>query len=402
MSYLRWLCAMQYAKVARRGNAFVETVNAFRLHRQQKTLACEAAARARAEFWSRLSENFRRLRTGQPNFLRKPLPSRHLHQTERSVENLRNVDTATVYGLGNFRTRAKEIAAYIFRGRQKFPTPQKISSMSPLLESLRQTRESIGKLQLQKRSLGNPKQQLQPQQQLSTESASKIYVATSRKPLANFIMSRCCSWTESESANDLQENTQKTDEKATSPTNETTEDPTLPTPSSTRPQSECKTAIQNFISNERLYDTPHDSSEKQKAMLLPERPNILVLSEINNNGVAVNQSKASLNELFRQICKNAIQEKESQKSLKQLPVPIKTLNSSPCCKVSTVPAHCILPSQNRPVTLLVTNVLDKYKIISLPAGRAIPGQPKRHAQIDVKSGQNPTDLCHSSLLKRKV
>lgn len=400
MSYLRWLCAMQYAKIVRQGNAFVETVHAFRLHRQQKTLACEAAAKARAEFWSRLSESFRELRTGQPNFLRKPLPSRSPRQISHTADgNVHKTGAATVHGAGSFRRTAKQVVAFIFRGGQELSASPKVASSSPLLgSSLRHTRESISKLlQLQKQRLKSSKQQIQPQRQLSAENYSKLCVAKPHKPLSMLIMSR----SNPSASSDLQQNKQKADQKDASTTNKATEDPTMSMLSSTRPKSEYKTSTQNFISNVRQCETAHGSSEQQKAMLLPERPDILVLSEVKNNDMTLNKPSACMNELFRELCKDVIQNKESQKSLKQLPTTTKTLISGSSCKISTAPAHCILPSQTvSPVTLLVTNVLDKYKIISLPAGRAIPGQPKRQFQIEVKRNQNQTELCDQAALKR--
>lgn len=404
MSYLRWLCATHYAKIVRHGNAFVETVNAFRLHRQQKMLACEAAAKERAEFWSRLSESFRGLRTGQSNFLRQPLSSTRLRQIHPTDGKVHKTGTTTVRGSGSFRRTTKQIFAFIFRGGQELSPSPKVPSSSALLgSSLRQTREPTSKLlQLQKQSLKHSKQELQPHRQLSAESSRKLYDATTRKPLSMFIISRSCPGTEGNSSSDLLQNKQKEDQKNSTAANKPTEDTTLPMHSSTRPQSEYKESTQNPISNGSQCDTSHGSSEKQKAMLLPERPNILVLSEIKNKGMVVNKPNACTNELFRQHCKNAIQKKENQESFNHLPASNKPLTSSSNCKISTMPARYILPSEaESPVTLLVTNVLDKYKIISLPAGRAIPGQPKRHVEIEVKSRQNQTELCSQPVLKRR-
>lgn len=404
MSYLRWLCAMQYAKIARHGNAFVETVNAFRLHRQQKTLACEAAAKARAEFWSRLSGSFRIFRTGQPNFLRQPLPSRRLRQIHPTDGKVHKTATATAHGSGSFRRTTKQIVAFIFRGGQELSASPKVPSSSPLLgSSLRQTRESISKLlQLQKQSLKNSQKQVQPNRQLSAESSSELYAAAPRKPLSILITSRSSACKERKSPSDLQQNKQKADKKNAAAADKTAADATMSMHTSTRPESQYKASTQNSLSIMPQCNTPHGSSEKQKAMLLPERPNILELSEIKPSDMTANKSTACLNELFRQICEDAIQRRGSQMSFKQLPASTKTFNSSTSCMLPTVPAHCTLSSHAAsPVRLLATNVLDKYNIISLPAGQAISSQPKCHIQIEVKSRQNQTELSAQPALKRR-
>ncbi|XP_053947752.1 uncharacterized protein LOC128856471 [Anastrepha ludens] len=380
MSYLRWLCAMHFAKLTRYSSALVETVNAFRLHRQQKTLACEAAAKARAEFWSRLAEKLRRIRTERPTFRRKSIQSRCLNHEHPTKMHAHETGTEVVKDSGSFRSAAKQVNECRFNGEPGNQTPQPTTALSTVLRSsLRKTRETISKLsEQQKQSLRGVLQQLQEQRQSSAKSASKKSIATSRKPLTLHAMSKSCTRSEGEPPGELQQLAPQADEKTATKANKSHDEPNVLVRSTAHNQSKHKTLLP-LPTMQKCY-SPCQSSEMQKAMLLPERPNILVLPEMNDPLLTLQKHASSAYYRLQQLS-----EKTSKQPLKSLPAPANTLKSSADRQISTAPHACRLPTQvATSMKILVTEVLDKPKTISLPAGRSVSERPKRSVHIEEK------------------
>uniref|UniRef100_W8BB39 Uncharacterized protein n=1 Tax=Ceratitis capitata TaxID=7213 RepID=W8BB39_CERCA len=406
MSYFRWLCAMHYAKLARHGNALAETVNAFRLHRQQKTLACEAAAKARAEFWSRLTENVRKLRNGEVNTLRSPLQARRLNHEQQTEVIEQEAGAANVASAENFRATAKRVIARIFRGAgEKATVPLQTTALSPLPGSTYRQRaeSSVGRLWQQQKQTNETMQQQQKEYQRNAQSGVEKCATTSQKSLAMFTLPRSRAWSEGKSPSGVQQFALQTNQKATATTNKPPQEPAVLVFTAACVQPQCKAAALCADSTTpvtRRY--AHKSTEKQKAMLLPERPNILVLPELKRAEVLPKQHASYFKETFEEICVNSLKAKDNRLQVLQLlqTTPVDTRRTHSNCKISMAPEECVLPPEtDSQMTLTITNGLDKYKVISLPSGQAIPSNSKRHVQIKVKRDQNLNQVYSASQVK---